>query len=130
MKIVWNSKKIIIMCGAVLATIAIAVLAVFLVLNATKKAVEDADLSSYVSSDFIEVESVPVEEKQLIITSPTSLNTTVTTSKTVISGTSDIDFPLTMNGVDVERSADGSFSVDVDLKEGKNTFEFKHKNKP
>ena len=127
MKIVWNSKKIIIMCGAVLATIAIAVLAVFLVLNATKKAVEDADLSSYVSSDFIEVESVPVEEKQLIITSPSNLNATVTTSKTVISGTSDIDFPLTMNGVDVERSSDGSFSVDVDLKEGKNTFEFKHK---
>ena len=127
MKIVWNSKKIIILCGAVLTTVAVAVLAVFLVLNATKKAVENADLSSYISDDFTEVVSEVAEEKQLVITSPTSLNATVTTSKTIISGTSDIDFPLTMNGVDVERSADGSFSVDVDLKEGKNTFEFKHK---
>lgn len=129
MKIVWSTKKIIIMSAAVLLSVAAAVLAVILVINTTKKATEDAgkDLSSGYISVFSETESTPVVEKQLVITSPTSLNTTVTTSKTVISGTSDIDFPLTMNGVEVERSADGSFSVDVDLNEGKNTFEFKHK---
>ena len=152
MKTVLNTKKIIIMISAVLLTVAVAVLAAVLVIKTTKKAVEDTGKivgpsgtvisessefsesaefseSSEFLSIFEETNSKPVVEKQLSITSPSGLKTTVTTSKTVITGTSDIGSPLTMNGKNVERSSDGSFSVDVELEVGKNTFEFKHKGK-
>ena len=139
MKTVLNTKKIIIMISAVLLTVAVAVLAAVLVIKTTKKAVEDTGKivgpsgtvisessefseSAEFLSIFEETNSKPVAEKQLSITSPSGLKTTVTTSKTVITGTSDIGSPLTMNGKNVERSSDGSFSVDVELEVGKNTF--------
>lgn len=71
--------------------------------------------------------SVAPVKKSLIITSPSSLSATVTEPKTSISGKCDPKSPLTMNGTEVTYQNDGSFTVEVELKYGKNSFTFKHK---
>ncbi len=131
MRFSWNKKTVIsVICGVFLAIIT-AIFAVLVIIKGLKaKDVIINNSSDYysaissVSSE--EVVSVP-EEKGVVITSPKSLNSTVTASSTLITGISDINFPLTMNGNIVERSVDGSFSVEVQLKVGKNVFEFEHK---
>ncbi len=75
----------------------------------------------------IETSEEIIPEKLLVITSPKTLNYTVTSSKTVITGTSDIDFPVIMNGSEIERASDGSFNIEVDLNVGNNAFTFEHK---
>ncbi len=127
----WTKKNIILtVCSIVLAVI-LALLAVIFIIKGLKNNIKEQS-GSYASvmetlSETPVVSDPNVPEIGLVITSPKSLNTTVTTSKTVISGTSDAKQPLTMNGKEVERSSDGSFSVDVELKVGANQFTFEHK---
>jgi uncharacterized lipoprotein YddW (UPF0748 family)/N-acetylmuramoyl-L-alanine amidase len=64
--------------------------------------------------------------KTLTITSPTD-NVTTQESRISITGSSDANFPLYLNGESVERSPDGYFSRVVSLNPGKNVFTLTHK---
>lgn len=76
-------------------------------------------LTGGVESDYI--------MRELSFTSPKKTDFT-TYEKTVgIIGASDPNFELTLNGNAVERTKDGYFSLQLDLKVGKNTFKFIHK---
>ena len=44
-------------------------------------------------------------------------------------GASDPNFPLTLNGKELQRNSEGVFSVEMDLEPGLNTFTFEHKEK-
>lgn len=83
----------------------------------------DTDTSSdeEVSSELPEIE--------LQITAPTKDNVTTVEPTYTLSGTSDPDEELKLNGESVKRNSDGSFSIIKDLKVGKNTFKFEHKGK-
>ncbi len=65
--------------------------------------------------------------KALSITSPSSANFTTYSDSVSFVGASDPNYPLTVNGKDVERTETGYFSLDFKLSNGKNTFTFKHK---
>jgi len=55
-------------------------------------------------------------------------NGSVTVNKTLVfTGSSDPAFPLTVNGQEIQRNADGSFTYDVQLTSGLNEFIFVHK---
>lgn len=66
---------------------------------------------------------------QLEMTRPAK--TTYSTFETLVifAGASDINFPLTMNGEEVERDENGAFFLRIDLEPGTNTFTFAHKEK-
>lgn len=125
-------KKAIIISACVFAGVVIAVLTAAAVLLSVDRIVWD-ELSSvdYISS-FEDISSSEVESAQdngirLNITSPSSLKSSVNESFTTITGTSDMAFPLLMNGIEIPRNSDGSFVVEVELSPGKNTFNFEHK---
>ena len=126
----YNKKTMLTIIGGVVLAVMLAVLAVLIIIKGLKNkedslsSVYQSFAQSVYSSDSV---SNPEEIKGVVITSPKQLNSTVTTSNMIITGTSDINFPVTMNGKEIERSADGSFSVGVELKVGKNVFEFEHR---
>lgn len=123
-----SRKTIITVVGAGVSAVVLALVAVLLILKGTRAKIAVVDVNSSVSSVISETVPQPeIEDIGLVITSPKSLSSTVTTSKTIITGTSDIAFPVHMNKTEIERGLDGSFSVDVELKVGQNTFEFEHK---
>lgn len=62
----------------------------------------------------------------LSVSSPTD-GATTGESKILVTGTSDYNFPLTINGTQVDRSPDGYFSASVNLNPGKNVITLKHK---
>lgn len=64
--------------------------------------------------------------KTLTVTSPAD-NTQTGESKIKITGSSDANFPLLLNGMQIERNSDGYFSTIVNLSPGKNVFTLKHK---
>lgn len=65
--------------------------------------------------------------RELSVTKPEK-NTFTTTSDTVLlSGASDPEFKLLLNGEELERSELGYFSTDLSLKDGLNTFILEHK---
>lgn len=64
---------------------------------------------------------------RLVISSPNKSSVSVTDPNFVFSGTSDPAEPLTVNGTEIERGADGIFTYQTELKVGKNTFSFTHK---
>lgn len=64
--------------------------------------------------------------RQLSVSYP-SKDITVNESSIKITGTSDKNFPLTLNGVALERGQDGYFCKVCQLKHGKNVFTFHHK---
>ena len=66
---------------------------------------------------------------KLTITSHDRLVTTTDEPITTFTGTSDPKYALTINGKAVKRDELGAFSVEYDLKLGKNTFTFSHKGK-
>lgn len=75
------------------------------------------------------VESEPPEPViPLVITSPSKTDTTVSESHFAITGTSDPNKPLFMNGNEVTRLPGGEFSIDVELAPGNNTFTFEYNN--
>lgn len=63
---------------------------------------------------------------KLAVTSPKN-NTSTNESKITVTGTSDANYPLTVNGASVERSPDGYFSYTVNLVTGENAITVKHK---
>ena len=65
--------------------------------------------------------------RELSITSPQKTDYQSFEKTTQIIGASDPNFPLLLNGEEVKRTKDGYFSLDLDLKVGKNTFTFTHK---
>lgn len=71
-------------------------------------------------------EAVP-QKKKLVVSSPSKADVTTTESRYAISGTCDPEQPLYLNGEQVAVSENGSFGIDVDLKEGANTFTLEHK---
>ena len=65
--------------------------------------------------------------RTLTLQSPSSQQFTTYVDSVSFIGSSDPNFPLTLNGEAVERSETGYFSLDRRLAEGKNTFTFSHK---
>lgn len=123
-----SKKQILLLVGAVVLALAAALLCALAVLRASKRAVNDIP-SLYSSTAASQPAPAPVSEPdngiRLKITSETDFDTTEPFA--VITGTSDIAQPLTMNGNAVERSSDGSFAVEVQLSVGDNSFTFEHK---
>lgn len=71
-------------------------------------------------------EPIP-QEKKLVVSSPQKADVTTTESKYAISGRCDPEHPLYLNGEQLTVAEDGSFGIDVSLKEGANTFTLEHK---
>ncbi|MBP3706978.1 MAG: N-acetylmuramoyl-L-alanine amidase [Clostridia bacterium] len=67
------------------------------------------------------------KEKTLTVTSPAKTDVTTTESKYAIIGNCDPEYPLYLNGEQIEVAVDGSFAIDVNLAEGANSFVLKHK---
>ncbi|MBQ9920266.1 MAG: hypothetical protein IJO49_05555, partial [Clostridia bacterium] len=65
--------------------------------------------------------------RELSITSPKKNDVTTYENSIAFIGASDPNFPLLLNGKEAKRTADGYFSLQLDLKVGKNTFKFEHK---
>ncbi len=65
--------------------------------------------------------------KQLSITSPERKSFTTTDKSIILSGASDPEFSLTLNGKELERNELGYFSTDLNLNAGLNTFTIQHK---
>ena len=62
--------------------------------------------------------------QELTFSSPTKTSVTTEESKFTFLGSTDPNFPVTMNGKAVELTERGGFSVEVTLSPGKNTFTF------
>lgn len=134
-----KTQKIILISVCAALAVAAAVAGVIGIVHITKKTV-DNELSSfsYVSDEVIivddantiestpEVQQPEAVQPSLVITS--KRNYTTTESVAVITGKSDPAKPLTMNGSEVTRNADGSFAVEVTLEVGKNVYTFSHNN--
>ena len=65
--------------------------------------------------------------RTLTLQSPASRQFTTYVDSVSFIGSSDPNFPLTLNGQEVERSETGYFSLDCHLEEGRNVFTFSHK---
>lgn len=65
--------------------------------------------------------------RELAITKPESKTFTTSDKTVLLSGASDPEFKLTLNGEEITRSELGFFSVDLPLQDGLNTFEVQHK---
>lgn len=76
-------------------------------------------LKGAINSDYI--------MNELVITSPKKKNITTYENKINIIGSSDPNFPLTLNGNNVERTENGYFSLEMNLSLGENKFTFEHK---
>lgn len=117
-------------------SLALAAVTALLPLSACRKE-QAADSSSVYASSVKELSSSseePVVSEEpvdngirLIISSPAKQKQTVTEPDFTFSGTSDPAEPLTVNGAEIERGADGVFSYQATLSVGKNTFSFAHK---
>lgn len=74
-----------------------------------------------------------IEEQDILtdLTVSTPEKRTYTTQEPQVNfyGASDPNFPLTLNGKELQRNSEGVFSVEMDLEPGLNTFTFEHKEK-
>lgn len=127
-------KKASIIILSVFAAVAAAVAATVIILNITKGAVTSSEgslLSDVSSTPYIESSSTPAEDvgPQLQMTSLTGESATTNDSFYVFTGTSDPAHPLLLDGAQVDRTENGAFSVQVNLKVGQNKFTFEHKGK-
>lgn len=66
-------------------------------------------------------------KKELTVTSHKKTSVTTTEPVTTFTGSSDPEYPLLLDGVEIVRDKYGSFSVERELIPGKNTFTFSHK---
>ena len=123
-------RKTLIISGAALGAVIVAVAAVFIILKAGSRAA-NARLDDSHSSSLSAVSSGPEKPIDngicLVISSPEQETMNVTVSDFTFSGTSDPAEPLTVNGAAIERGEDGAFTYNVTLNIGKNTFAFEHK---
>lgn len=112
----------------VIITVVLAVLFRIKHLNSKANNSTQTNLNLQSSSTSSQSVSIPEEnEIGLIISNPAKNVITVTEPEFTFTGTSDIGKPLTVNGQNIERKKNGSFSYKVNLNLGKNTFEFSHK---
>lgn len=123
-------RKILIISGAALGAVIVAVAAVFIILKAGSRAanarLDDSHLSSL--SAVGSGPEKPIDNGiRLVISSPEQETMNVTAPDFTFSGTSDPAEPLTVNGAVIERGEDGAFTYNVTLNVGKNTFAFEHK---
>lgn len=65
--------------------------------------------------------------RKLAITSPTKKKTTTYNKTLNLSGSSDPNFSVTINGKVIDRTTKGYFTLNFDLEIGKNTYEISHK---
>lgn len=92
--------------------------------------VNDKTGSTDKATDFISgVVSDSISSDYLKIKTPSKKTFTTYESSISISGSSNPNFPLKLNGEDVERSDLGYFSLKLKLNLGLNTFEFSHRGK-
>ena len=74
-----------------------------------------------------------IEEQDILtdLTVSTPEKRTYTTQEPQVNfyGASDPNFPLTLNGQELQRNSEGVFSLEMDLEPGLNTFTFEHKEK-
>ncbi len=118
-------KNLIVICACVLAAIMLAIAAAIITIKFFKNTTDTmAQMSSFAEPSSSQPQDNGIRLK---ITSPNRLDTTVSESFAVITGSSDPAEPLTMNGNAVARMENGDFAIDVNLTAGKNVFSFKHK---
>ena len=119
-----------------LVAVAMAVVTVWWLVNAVRNANQEDFLSNEsalsdtasvlpVIDEIVEEEKAP--EIQLAFSSPQKSSVTVTEPSFQFVGSSDPAHPLQMNGKDVPRNDDGTFSFGVELARGNNDFTFTHK---
>ncbi len=124
-------RKILIISGAALGAVIVAVAVVFIILKAGSRAANAKLNDSFPSSSLPAVSSEPEKPIdngiRLVISSPEQETMNVTAPDFTFSGTSDPAEPLTVNGTAIERGEDGAFTYNVTLNVGKNTFAFEHK---
>ncbi len=65
--------------------------------------------------------------KDLSVSSPKKTTLTVNENTVLLMGASDPEFQLKLNGEELERNELGYFSLDLELKDGLNTFKLEHK---
>lgn len=136
-----NKKVLIIVLSAVIGVLAATVACILLIKGMQKVAPSFKEISTNSDISYTEEVRPPTESvapptvssepedkgPALEITSPKSGKITVTEPLFVITGTADAKEKLTMNGQNIEISENGSFSVNVELKVGANSFLFSHK---
>ncbi len=124
-----HNRLIVIISCALLAAVLAIVLALAIADNAQEIFLTD-DYISYNSADAtVSSNSIPQEVvTPLVITSPSKQDSSVSESYFAITGTSDPNIPLVLNGNAVERLENGTFTIEVELAVGKNTFVFEYNN--
>lgn len=65
----------------------------------------------------------------LSVSKPEKRTYTTQEPQAIFYGASDPNFPLTINGTELNRNGEGVFSAEIDLKPGLNTLNFEHKEK-
>lgn len=131
-------KKWILIIASIVLAVALAIAAVFIVLDIFKNNADDDFSSGGSFESSIETSSEPKVEETivpevsdngigLVVTSPSKYTLSTTESTFTFTGTSDPAEPLTLNGNEVERGENGIFSITVNLNVGKNSFVFSHK---
>lgn len=121
---------ILVVVGICLAAAAAIILA-FALADTAKTVFYEENYLSYINSSSVGTASaVSIQEPiiPLAITSPAQTDISVSESHFSITGTSDPNKPLLMNGGEVTRLESGEFSVDVELVPGNNTFTFEYNN--
>lgn len=132
-------KKLILIIISVCLAAVLAVVMAFALADSAKVVFSDGDYLSYINGSlnnsdqtsaiptYSPVESEPQEPCiPLVITSPEKSDVTVSESYFSITGTSDPQKTLLMNGTQVSRLSGGEFSIDVELSPGNNTFVFEY----
>lgn len=127
------SKKMkIILCISVtaLAAVVAALVLTFILQREAKEILGEYGYTVYSVTDIIAddvTSEIPVQAETEVpfnVTSPSKSGITVTEPLFTITGTSNPQKPLLVNGVEVSRIESGEFSFDVTLTAGKNTFAF------
>jgi len=97
------------------------------IISGVSKLVKYSEIPAVITNSFSgEVDGDDILRK-LVITSPNKKDTTTYESKVTLSGSSDPNFSVILNGKPIERTSKGYFSFNFDLAVGKNTYVFEHK---
>lgn len=128
-----NKNKIVFIIIAAFLSIALGIFTAFFIVKTAEKVTANSPILSS-QEEITSSEEDPVSSQEIVdngivltITSPTKSQINVTDEEFTFTGTSDPEKPLLLNGSEIEREADGIFSITVKLNIGKNTFTFEHK---
>lgn len=97
--------------------------------TATTTTATETTTSTTVTTTSVTTTTTRASKKELTVTSHKKTSTTTNEPITVFAGSSDPEYPLLLDGVEVTRDKYGSFSIERELTPGKNTFTFSHKGK-